>query len=330
MALIKCPKCGNQISDKAITCPHCGVEIQRVYAEIRDQKKKRKHHFFRLLLIFFLVVILAGLAYLFYTGALNMVPKRTDNESQTFQKWKQTTPAGDPVFKAEGVSFVMKLVEGGSFQMGEADDDEKPIHSVTVNSFYMCETEVTQALWKAVMGMTVSQQRDLVDHSKPLRGVGDNYPMYYVNWYECQDFIFRLNQYTGQHFRFPTEAEWEYAAKGGAHKNRSDRTSGRDLKSVAWYADNSNESSHQVKSKSPNSLGLYDMIGNVWEWCQDWYGSYQTGSQTAPQGPSTGSKRVLRGGSWYSPSSSCRVSKRHKLDPSYRDTCYGLRLVMDP
>ncbi len=316
----------NEINSKADTSIQRPIVLQSQQIEVAQTKCRKKWPIF----LISSLCLIAVVATLFFV--LNDINGKS-NVGVASQKRKQTTSTGDPFFTVGGVSFVMKLVEGGTFQMGsgdyETDNDERPVHSVTVNSFYMCETEVTQALWKAVVGTSVSHQRDMVEHSKPLRGVGDSYPIYYVNWYECQDFIYRLNQLTGANFRLPTEAEWEYAAGGGNNRNGFVYSGSYSLSSVAWYTENSNVSSHPVKSKSPNPLGLYDMSGNVWEWCQDWYGCYNTGSQTDPSGPSSGSKRVVRGGSWYSQSSFCRVSKRHKLDPSYRDTCYGLRLVMD-
>ena len=237
-------------------------------------------------------------------------------------------------FTVNGVSFVMKPVQGGTFNMGSADydaeSDESPVHSVSITSFYMGETEVTQALWQAVMGTNLDQQRNKKGLSEPLRGVGDNYPMYYVNWDECQEFIKKLNQLTGKNFRLPTEAEWEYAARGG-NIGTGRKYAGSDfLSDVAWFADNSFTSTHPIKSKGPNELGIYDMSGNVWEWCSDRYSSsyYYTSPYANPQGESSGTTRVLRGGSWYSPLASCRVTKRHKLVSYYRDTCYGFRLVL--
>ena len=223
------------------------------------------------------------------------------------------------------VTFNMIKVEGGTFQMGatseqggDAYDDEKPVHSVTVSSFYMGETEVTQALWKAVMG------------SNPSRWKGDNLPVEQVSWNDCQKFIKKLNDMTGQNFRLPTEAEWEYAARGGKKGNGYKYAGSNDIGSVVWYTDNSGVKTHPVKGKSPNELGLYDMSGNVYEWCSDWYGKeyYSSSPSNNPKGPSSGSIRVLRGGSWYSRAGRCRVSARFNYGPGNRDIINGFRLAL--
>ena len=187
---------------------------------------------------------------------------------------------------------------------------------------------MTQELWEAVMGTTVAQQRDKVDCGWPLCGVGSNYPMYYISWDDCQEFVKRLNELTGKNFRLPTEAEWEYAARGG-NKSRGYKYSGSDnIGDVAWYWDNSSKEPHPVGTKSPNKLGLYDMSGNVWEWCSDWYSDYSSSSQTNPTGPTLGSYRVSRGGSWNYNASYCRVSIRAGSTPDNRRNYLGFRLVM--
>ena len=228
--------------------------------------------------------------------------------------------SNDLTITANGVSFVMKRVAGGTFQMGsddsEADDDEKPVHSVTVSTFYMGETEVTQALWKAVMG------------TNPSNWKGDNLPVECISWNDCQEFIRKLNSLTGRSFRLPTEAEWEFAARGGNQSNGYKYAGSNSIGSVAWYTDNSGGKTHAVRGKLPNELGLYDMSGNVWEWCSDWYGSYGSGSQTNPKGPSSGSNRVLRGGSWYGSARYCRVSDRTYNDPDSRSNLIGFRLAL--
>ena len=207
-------------------------------------------------------------------------------------------------FTVKGVTFTMVAVEGGTFMMGatseqgrDAWDREKPVHQVTLSSYYIGQTEVTQALWEVVMGTTVSEQRDKAYTSSwPLYGEGYNFPMYYISWEECQTFVSKLNQLTGKRFRLPTEAEWEYACRGGK-KSRGYKYSGSNtIDDVAWYTSNSSNETHPVATKSPNELGIYDMSGNVWEWCQDWKGSYSSAAQTNPTGASSGSYRVYRGG----------------------------------
>ena len=242
------------------------------------------------------------------------------------------TPASqDRTFTVGGVTFKMIAVEGGTFTMGgtseqgsDAYDNERPTHSVTLSSYSIGETEVTQALWQAVMG------------SNPSYFSGSNKPVECVSWDDCQDFIRKLNALTGENFRLPTEAEWEYAARGG-NKSRGYKYAGSNtLGNVAWYWDNIPSQSsgsagygtQVVATKSPNELGLYDMSGNVWEWCQDWYDSYSSGSQTNPTGPSWGSDRVLRGGCWGFSARSCRVSIRDCYAPDSRHNDLGLRLAL--
>ena len=225
-----------------------------------------------------------------------------------------------------GVSFEMVYVEGGTFDMGatyeqgsDAWDNEYPEHSVTLSGYYIGRCEVTQELWKAVMG------------SNPSRFKGAQNPVESVSWDDCQDFIKKLNRLTGMTFRLPTEAEWEYAARGG-NKSLHYKYSGSDnIDDVAWYYNNSGSSTHAVGTRTANELGIYDMSGNVWEWCSDRYGKkYSAGAQTNPQGPSSGSRRVLRGGSWDCHAGYCRVSNRLNGDPGYGGRGNGLRLVLVP
>ena len=147
---------------------------------------------------------------------------------------------------------------------------------------------------------------------------------------KLQEFIKKLNQKTGANFRLPTEAEWEYAARGGNKGNGYKYSGSNNIGSVAWYTDNSGDKTHPVGQKTPNELGIYDMTGNVWEWCQDWYGNYSSSSQTNPKGPSSGSYRVLRGGGWYINARSCRVSIRYSFNPGGRYASFGFRLVLVP
>ncbi|MEK7263456.1 MAG: formylglycine-generating enzyme family protein, partial [Bacteroidota bacterium] len=194
----------------------------------------------------------------------------------------------------------MVYVEGGSFEMGSNDGDsnEKPVHRVTVDDFYIGKYVVTQKEWEAVMG------------NNPSNFQGDNLPVEQVSWDDVQEFLQKLSTKTGKNYRLPTEAEWEYAARGG-HKSSGNTYSGSNrIDNVAWYDGNSNSQTHTVGTKQPNELGIYDMTGNVWEWCSDWYGSYSSNAQTNPQGSSSGSDRVLRGGSFTDDGGSCRVAYR--------------------
>lgn len=223
-------------------------------------------------------------------------------------------------FTVNGVQFTMVAVKGGTFTMGatseqgsDAFDDEKPAHEVTLSDYYIGQTEVTQALWKAVMG------------SNPSYCVGDNLPVEQVSWNDCQEFIRKLNQLTGKQFCLPTEAEWEYAARGGRKSRGYKYAGGNDIGLVARCYDNG-IGIHPVGMKQANELGIYDMSGNVWEWCSDWYRNYTSSSQSDPQGPSSGSRRVYRGGGCYNVARLCRVSIRNYNTPDYRGGDLGLRL----
>jgi formylglycine-generating enzyme required for sulfatase activity len=214
-----------------------------------------------------------------------------------------------------GVSFDMIAVEGGTFAMGETGV-ATPVHNVTLSNFAIGKYEVTQGLWKAVMG------------SNPSYFTGnDNLPVEQVSWSDATAFIAKLNELTGKAYRLPTEAEWEYAARGGKHSQGYMYSGGNDISGVAWYDGNSGSITHAVGQKTPNELGIYDLSGNVWEWCYDWYGSYSSSSQTDPQGASSGSARVDRGGGWHDSSTLCRVSYRYDHSPGYRDTHVGFRLA---
>lgn len=216
----------------------------------------------------------------------------------------------------------MVYVSGGTFTMGatseqggDADDNEKPAHRVTLSSYYIGKYEVTQAEWKAVMG------------DNPSFCCGDDLPVEQVSWYDCQDFIHKLNSLTGKNFRLPTEAEWEFAARGGNNSRGYRYSGGNNVGSVAWYCENSS-TTNSVGTKSPNELGLYDMTCNVWEWCQDWYDSYPFLSQINPTGAEKGAFRVFRGGCWLDDEKTCRVSCRNFSAPEDGAINVGLRLAM--
>ena len=234
-------------------------------------------------------------------------------------------PAPCQTFEVNGVSFNMMCVEGGTFMMGAAEDapdaraDEKPQHQVTVSDFMIAQTEVTQELWTAVMG------------NNPSHFSGNNLPVDAASWNDCQAFIAKLNELTSLHFRLPTEAEWEFAARGGNHSRGYKYAGSDNIDEVAWYDGNSSNTPHEVGTKLPNELGLFDMSGNVWEFCQDWYSNtyYTAEAQTNPTGPTSGTHRVDRGGSWFRSATHCRIPYRDSSRPTVNDYRLGLRLVLD-
>ena len=226
-------------------------------------------------------------------------------------------------FTVGNVSFNMIRVDGGTFMMGATseqenpENDEKPAHQVTLSTFYIGETEVTQELWNAVMGKS------------PSHFIGGQRPVEQVSWKACHKFIEKLSKKTGLKFRLPTEAEWEFAARGGNKSQGYQYSGSNNLNDVAWFGDNSGRATHIVKTKHANELGIYDMSGNVEEWCQDWFDSYNSGSLTNPVGPESGFYRVCRGGGWDYYARGCRVSNRVSSNPDSRcDFLLGLRLAL--
>ena len=294
---MKCPHCGRELRDDAKFCDNCGKELLKAcpWEDCADYGKA-------------------------------ILPMRANFCPICGRPLQRNTEPSEQTFMVKGVEFKMIKVEGGTFSMGatseqgsDAYDDEKPVHSVTLSDYYIGETEVTQELWQAVMG------------SNPSWFKGDNQrPVERVSWNDCQKFIKKLNQLTGKEFRLPTEAEWEYAARGGKYsKDYVYKYSGsKNADEVAWYSYNSRGETHPVKTKKANKLGLYDMSGNVWEWCNDWYGSYQSNSQINPTGPSKGERRVLRGGSWNYGDRIVRVSNRGSNTPGRSLSHHGLRLAL--
>ena len=237
-----------------------------------------------------------------------------------------SSPMGIETFTANGVEFKMVKVDGGTFTMGatpEQGDDaynsEKPAHQVTLSSYSIGQTEVTQELFLAVMGYNWSHF------------TGDlHLPADQLSWSECQEFITKLNQITGKTFRMPTEAEWEYAARGGKQSKGYKYAGSNNIDEVAWYDDGiSPRATKPVATKKPNELGLYDMSGNVMEWCSDWYGPYSSEPQIDPVGPESGSDRITRGGSYsFSLPRLCRVSCRRYYSPTFEAPANGLRLAL--
>ena len=258
-------------------------------------------------------------------AVINLMLGKTNQEVQTYT--------------VNGVSFKMVAVEGGTFTMGATDDDteaydyEKPAHQVTLSNYSIGQTEVTQELWQAVMGSNPS-----VFQASTHPNYGDNLqrPVERVSWSDCQEFITILNQLTGKNFRLPTEAEWVFAARGGNKSQGYKYAGSNTLGDVAWYWDNipsttsgtAGYGTQTVATKSPNELGLYDMSGNVCEWCQDWYGFYSSDAQTNPTGPDSGTDCVLRGGGWDDDTGNCRLSFRTHTMPMYSRNFLGLRLAL--
>ena len=255
------------------------------------------------------------------------------NTSNSSDKDKDTAASSkDITIEVNGVSFTMKPVEGGTFQMGATPEqgkspmpDEKPAHSVTLSSYYIGETEVTQELWRAVMGDNPSMY---IGNAKPVQNVSYNDIV--------DEFLPRLNRMTGKHFRLPTEAEWEYAARGGNKSQGYKYAGSNNLDDVAVYSKNSSDKGegsrdygpHKVKSMLPNELGIYDMNGNIMEWCNDWSEPYSEEPQTDPQGPETGRWRVARGGNWGSLPGYCRITFRTSIGPNASNSSYGFRLAL--
>lgn len=248
--------------------------------------------------------------------------------SATFHKKKSNTSQShasysDGVLTVNGVRYELVRVNAGTFTMGATSEmkspsaNENPAHQVTLTKdYYIGKTEVTWGLWKAVMGTTSSTEY-----------MENNKPVGLVSWDGCQTFISKLNAMTGKHFRLPTEAEWEFAARGGNYSKHYQYSGSNNIDDVAWYSGNSNET-HDVATKRPNELGIYDMSGNASEWCQDWYEFYPNATQTDPKGPSEGRRRITRGGSNSSGAWFCRSSYRGDHVPDTRYSNLGLRICL--
>ncbi len=242
----------------------------------------------------------------------------------------------------DDLANAMVKITGGSFLMGASVEDEyayyaeTPQHQVTVSDFYICKHEVTQELWQAVMDSCPNYKGGWSE----AYGKGDKYPAYFISWNDCQLFISKLNEMTGIEFRLPTEAEWEYAARGGNKTKGYCFAGSNNLDNIAWYVKNSEGKNHIVMQKQANELGLYDMCGNVWEWCSDWYGSNyyaESNNSIDPKGPladtiisSLDNARVIRGGAWDYYPRFCRLSYRNGYYIEDRDCNLGFRLVASP
>lgn len=274
--------------------------------------------------LFRLSVILMGLALSATMMAQGIIRHKTP-VTPSSTKRQSAQPAASPAKQQAVAQLIgnMVYVQGGTFTMGRTsskaywcDDSDQPAHQVTVGSFYICKYEVTQKLWKAFMGNNPSWTK------------ADNMPVEWVNWVTAQKFIRKLNAFSGKKFRLPTEAEWEYAARGGNRSHNYLYSGSDDINAVAWWKDNSGDKLHPVGTKRPNELGLYDMTGNAYEWCSDWQEPYQSGAQTNPKGPQTGDWKVMRGGNQSSSESESGVMTRSQCMPDIA-TCCGLRLVCD-
>ncbi len=246
-----------------------------------------------------------------------------DPESNISGKEKKT-------FDVSGVKFNMILVEGDTFTMGAdtASDrdywrDEVPVHKVILTDYYIGELEVTQALWKKVLGTVPSE-------NYKGSGLTDRHPVESVSWNDCQKFVAKLNEMTKRNFSLPTEAQWEFAAKGGKKSMQYKYAGGDNMKGVGWYSDNAEKETHETGKRKPNELGLYDMSGNVREWCVDYYGGYDTTMRVDPVTSSSplSTERVARGGSFDDPDFYCRNSFRAKSLPTSKLKYVGLRLVL--
>ncbi|MBO5961187.1 MAG: SUMF1/EgtB/PvdO family nonheme iron enzyme [Paludibacteraceae bacterium] len=268
-----------------------------------------------------------------------MPSSSTSSSSYSSSSFSTSAPGRDFTETAWGINMKMIWVEGGDFLMGctseqggDCSSDEQNVRRVTVDGYYIGMLEVTQEQWEKVVGTSVYQQWTKAGYSGSFYcGVGSNYPMFCVSWEEAMEFCRLLSQKTGKTYTLPTEAQWEYAARGGKNPDGTKYSGSNMIDVVGWYTDNSDSSTHPCGTKRANSLGIYDMSGNVWEWCKDWYSSsYLSYDTNNPVGPSSGSDRVYRGGSWYSSASYCRVAIRHSYSPGNRDSYLGFRVVLLP
>ena len=278
----------------------------------KNSEKPKKKSKLGLWIALAVAAIAIGVAVLVFSPS--SVTKESEAEANAFS---------NKTFTVNGITFEMIAVKGGTFTMGgtaeqgsDAESDEKPTHSVTLSDYYIGKFEVTQELWQAVMG------------NNPSYFKGNSLPVEQVSWNDVQTFITKLNQKTDANFRLPTEAEWEYAARGGNKSHGYKYSGSNNIGYVVWYTDNSGSKTHQVGTCGPNELGIYDMSGNVWEWCEDWYGPYLSYDTDNPKGASSGSDRVLRGGGWYYNAKNCRVSWRYCNTPGSRDSASGFRVVL--
>lgn len=301
MALMKCAECGGQVSDKASNCPHCGCPVARAAARCPE------------------------------CGG-HVLPKASvcPHCGCPLEPSSGPQPGGMNTSSANftnslGMEFV--LISPGSFVMGsDSNRDAMPRHPVTISRpFYLGRYPVMRGQWAAMMGNILNR----FDVNKLFKEDTSRHPVVDVSWDDVQEFIRKLNRKEGHNrYRLPTEAEWEYACRAGTTTAYFFGDDLDNLGGYAWYSANSSGVTHPVGEKLPNAWGLYDMHGNVWEWCSDWYGKYPTGSALDPQGPPTGERRALRGGSWYEAASDCYTSCRIKRTPDKGHGSVGFRLAL--
>lgn len=304
----------DNVYETPVPVPDESDEVVYPYEEISYERKRSFPYFW---LIFPLAGLLLGGLVMYFVLKSNSSAAGNDGDGMenTLEDVKEV---GNPII--DNLVKNMVKVEGATFTMGDTsgayvENNEYPLHQVTLSSFHIGRYEVTQEEWQAVMGSNPASFSD------PKR------PVEFVSWDDCQLFIRKLNTLTGKNFRLPTEAEWEFAAKGGVESHGYIYSGNNDLGTVAWYSANSGSTTQAVGQKQPNELGLYDMTGNLWEWCSDWYGVYDSNKQDNPKGPSSGSQRVLRGGGWNGGAKNCRVSNRDSRYPDYSSDRLGLRLA---
>ncbi|MDE5610279.1 MAG: formylglycine-generating enzyme family protein, partial [Bacteroidales bacterium] len=238
---------------------------------------------------------------------------------------------------AFGMNLEMVYVEGGTFEMGataeqgeEAEEDEYLVRTIKLDGYHIGKCEVTQAQWKAVMGTTLEDQLAMSEEDNGIEGEGSDYPMYYVNWTEAQAFCQKLSERTGKKYVLPTAAQWEYAARGGNKSQHYKYAGSNDVNEVAWHYYNGGGKTYPVGTKKANELCIYDMSGNVWEWCTDWYGNYDENDTDNPQGPAEGELRILRGGGCRDLDTDCHVLMWECLPPEYRCRVLGFRVAVIP
>lgn len=258
-----------------------------------------------------LIVFLVLLIMVFNTFQVRIQAQQNKETSQVHRSIDVDELMGDFVNILPG-NFILGATERIEIEKGEFNDRDMPAHKVFISKEYeIGKYEVTQQQWEAVMG------------ENPSYFIGELLPVEQINWQDAQEFIKKLNSKTDKYiYRLPTEAEWEYAAKAG---NKDDSLEKLDL--IAWSEENAGGKTHRVGTKKPNTWGLYDMQGNVSEWCQDWYEKYKPDFATDPKGPSKGNGRVGRGGSWYNPVHYCRSTSRYQFAAFARAFCVGVRLV---